>query len=426
MTIMRRGGTLTLCKKVPKRYAGVEPRKQVWIALGTDSEKEAKAKAEEVWEAMCAGWEALRKGDSPNAEERFEAARELAHARGFRYRSAEAVARMPVEEIMARLAEVRDLTKDGKPTLEAEAMLGGAKSPSLKLSKVAETYFDLTKDRLIGKSEEQVRRWENPRKRAMKTLIDIVGDKPVDELDTEDMLDFRNWWMEKLSRENMSANSANKDITHVSDMLKTVNKLKRLGLDLPLGGMAFKESGSKEKSWPPFSDEWIKTKLMAPGALGALNDDAKYILLGMINTGYRPSEGAHLTAETIRLDGAVPYIMIRADGRQTKNENSIRDIPLTGVSLEAFKAMPKGFPRYRGNSATLSATLNKFLKAHGLLETDRHRVYSLRHSFEDRMLANSVDERIRRDVFGHSLNRERYGKGASLEHVHGLLKAFAL
>ena len=53
-------------------------------------------------------------------------------------------------------------------------------------------------------------------------------------------------------------------------------------------------------------------------------------------------------------------------------------------------------------------------------------MYSLRHSFEDRLLAADVDERNRRDLLGHALNRERYGKGASLEHMQEVVSKVAL
>ncbi len=75
------------------------------------------------------------------------------------------------------------------------------------------------------------------------------------------------------------------------------------------------------------------------------------------------------------------------------------------------EACPKGFPKYRSSSASLSTTVNKFLRSNGLMETPDHSLYGLRHSFEDRLLAAGLDERIRRDLFGHALNRERYGKG---------------
>ncbi len=128
----------------------------------------------------------------------------------------------------------------------------------------------------------------------------------------------------------------------------------------------------------------------------------------------------------IRLDVDVPHISIEPEGRQLKNRVSERVIPLVGVSLDAFKECPKGFPRYRDSSATLSAVVNKFLREHGLLESPEHSLYSLRHSFEDRMLAAGIDERIRRDLFGHTLGRERYGEGATLAHKRDVLEAIAL
>ena len=66
------------------------------------------------------------------------------------------------------------------------------------------------------------------------------------------------------------------------------------------------------------------------------------------------------------------------------------------------------------------------MRENGLFETPDHVLYSLRHSFEDRMLAAGVDERIRRDIFGHRLDRERYGAGATLEHKRDILQAIAL
>lgn len=121
----------------------------------------------------------------------------------------------------------------------------------------------------------------------------------------------------------------------------------------------------------------------------------------------------------------MPHISIEAEGRTLKSQASKRVIPLAGVSLDAFREFPKGFPRYR-DGASLSATVNKFLRENGLCETEDHTLYSLRHSFEDRMLAVGVDERIRRDLFGHSLNRERYGAGASLEHKLRIVQSVAL
>ncbi len=43
MTIMKRGNTFHLHKRVPRRYQSVEERKSIWVSLHTDSETVARA-----------------------------------------------------------------------------------------------------------------------------------------------------------------------------------------------------------------------------------------------------------------------------------------------------------------------------------------------------------------------------------------------
>ncbi|MEP6018774.1 MAG: hypothetical protein ABJ251_09870 [Paracoccaceae bacterium] len=45
----------------------------------------------------------------------------------------------------------------------------------------------------------------------------------------------------------------------------------------------------------------------------------------------------------------------------------------------------------------------------------------LRHAFEDRMLAAKFPERVKADLMGHDINRERYGSGLSLSQTAALL-----
>ena len=423
MAIRSRGKTLSYYRRVPKRYESVEPRKMIWMSLHTDSMSEAEAKAGPAWEQLVAGWEARLAGDTTDAEGRFQAARDLAEARGFRYMRVDKVARLPTEELLDRIAAVP--VDRGHPDLrEAAALLGGAKEPGITVTRALELYWELARQKAFGKSADQVRKWQNPRRKAIKTFVTVVGDKLISEITGDDMLDFRAWWLDRIENEGLSPGSANKDLIHLGDVLKTVNKMKRLNLVLPLSDLNFKEGEAVPR--PPFSDAWIRGKILKPGALDGLNEDARLILLAMINTGARPSELAALTSAQIRLDRDVPHISIEPVVRQLKSANARRVIPLCGISLAAMRARPDGFARYRDSSASLSATVNKYLRGNGLMETSRHTLYGLRHSFEDRMLAAGIDERIRRDLMGHALERERYGKGASLEHLQDLVQTTAL
>lgn len=417
-----KGGMYYLVRHVPVDYRSVEPRKEIWIPLKTDSEELARQKAERVWTNTVAGWEAKKAGDTTDAERAFEAAQNLAKARGFRWLTAGAVATLPREELLDRVEMVSK--RNGMPDAqEAAALLGGAKEPAITVKRALELYWEFAAEKTRGMSEDQIRRWKNPRIKAIGNFATVAGNKVLAEITRDDMLKFHSWWSKRLTSEGLTPNSANKDIGYVESTLRTVVEKKQLGFTLPLGKLTFKEDD--EKTRPPFSEKWIKGKLLAPGALDGLNAEARAVIYAMVNTGARPSEIVGLLPHHIKLDAKVPNIEIKAEGKKTKNRQSRRVIPLVGISLEAFKQFPEGFPSYRFKDR-ISDTVNKFLRENGLLETEEHTLYGLRHSFEDRLLRAGVDERIRRDLMGHSLGgRQRYGQGATLEHARKLLKAVA-
>ncbi len=172
MTILRRGKTNYLRKRVPLRYRRVEAREMIQISLHTDSESVAESKAPVAWGHLIEGWEARMAGDDRDAERRFEAARNLAAARGFRHLPAADVAQQSREELLARVEAVP--MRDGKPDAkEAVALLGGAQSPQITVSRALSLYWTLAADRARGKSEDQMRRWKNPRIKAVKNFIAV-------------------------------------------------------------------------------------------------------------------------------------------------------------------------------------------------------------------------------------------------------------
>lgn len=416
-----KAGTLHLRRRVPRRYRRVEERKFVWISLKTDSEAEARRKVAQAWEGFLAAWEARLAGDTSDAEAKYEAARDLAQARGFRFLPPHRVAVLPVEEIVERVEAVR--RPGGYDRMEAAAILGGAARPEITVSRALDLFWRIADDRTHGKSEDQIRRWKNPRKKAFANFIEVVGDLPIAEITADDMLNFREWWWERIRDEGLTPNSANKDFTHFADTLRTVNRKKRLGLVLPVDGLSFGQGARRTRV--AFSEKWIVESIIGNPKLMGLNTEARCVLLGMVNTGYRPSEATTLGPGQIRLDCDVPHISIEPRGRTLKTPHSERIIPLAGVSLEAFQTCRGGFPRYYDNPG-LSATVNKFMRENAMLETDEHTLYGLRHSFEDRMLDRDVDERIRRDLMGHQLDRQRYGRGASMEKLAEVIRLISL
>lgn len=300
MTIKARSkkGTLELRRRVPTKYSSVEPRKFIWVSLETDSQTVAAARAVTLWQTQIARWEAMLAGDMTEPQAKLDAARDLAAAKGFTYTPAAVLLERPVGDILHRVEAIS--VRKGVPSLkEAAALLGTLPDPGIRISQAMDMFWQLTASDFNGKSADQIRRARNPVNKAISNLISVIGDKRIDAITRDDMLDFREWWADRLEKEELTTNSANKDLTHIGKVLRRVNELKRLGLDLPLGGLAFKQGDADQR--PPFSTEWIRTRILAPSALAGLNTEARCIL------DYRKEAPEWVNWETLDLPGVARW-----------------------------------------------------------------------------------------------------------------------
>ncbi|MBL4917119.1 hypothetical protein [Szabonella alba] len=223
MTIQKRGQTFYLRKRVPQRYNRVEDRDMIFLSLHTDSESVASIKATKIWADMIEACEA--KMPKPSSAWRPPAIwpRSAASASSPPIRSPAC----PVDEIVERVE--KSLKPSGRvDRLEAEALLGGAKPPRLTVSRALERYWTVAKVKTLGKTEDQIRRWENPRKKAVANFIEVIGDISLDEITTRDLFKLREWWVEKMGDDGLSANSANKDFVHLTSILRDVCRSKEI------------------------------------------------------------------------------------------------------------------------------------------------------------------------------------------------------
>jgi integrase len=196
-------------------------------------------------------------------------------------------------------------------------------------------------------------------------------------------------------------------------MLKEMSIRHRLNLPDIFKSLRLK--GETDRQRMPYDTNFIQNRLLAEGALAGLNEDARLVLYVVADTGLRPSEVVNLREDTIILDTSIPYVKVLPDGRRLKTEDSRREIPLVGTALAAIRKRPEGFPRYRDKSSNLSATLNKYLFENGLRPTKDHTVYSLRHSFKDRLVAAEAPDSLIDSLMGHKTYKPKYGRGPSLE-----------
>lgn len=348
------------------------------------------------------------------------AAKEYAASRGFRYLPLDDLARAPVPELVRR-AEVIEKAAPNSRRVVTEALLGTAAKPVITVSRAFDLFYEVARDDLVRMSAKQLHLHRLPRRRATNRFIEAVGDKPIEEVTTADLFEFKDWWLDKLMDEGQTRATANKDFSYCMAMWRRVAQPNQLKLNFDSIGLKFRKV-EKENTRPPFSRDWIADRLL-PG-IGALNREARAITMMMVNTGARPSEIASLRPDRIVLDGDVPMIEIRPEHRKTKSIYAVRQIPLVGVSLDAARMCPEGFPTYDDNPG-LSGTVNKFLAENGLRETPRTTLYSLRHSFESRMIKADFPERLKADLMGHRLQRERYGE-IELAHMRDWLGRIAI
>lgn len=439
MGITQISGRFYWVKRIPKRYAAVvlgddgRPVTQVRQALHTDSVAEARVKAAQIEAARLAEWEATLAGDRHGAAQHYAAARALAEARGFAYVPLQTLATADLGDLLARLTSLAQPGGLSGPAA-TEAVLGRVPAVLPTILEVRDKYFSLTKTRHVKKSAEQLKRWEGKRTRAISNFLEVVAkrdpaDKPiamaVSAITREDAIKFRDWWSGKV-QSGLKIDSANKDLTHLSEMLRTWAALTKTPFEDPFSGLRLE--GKDESARPAFSRDWVKTRLLAEGALSGLNDEARDVFLAMINTGLRPSEITDAPVSDFVLGADVPFIRVAPNGRELKVAHTRRDIPLLGVSLEAAKRIVArgGIKRYAHKANAWSATVNKFLTTNSLKEGPAHVAYSIRHYVENALLAAAVDDRVRADILGHKYDRPKYGDGGGLDGRRAALALISL
>ncbi|MEP4530896.1 MAG: integrase [Lentilitoribacter sp.] len=273
---------------------------------------------------------------------------------------------------------------------------------------------------LKGKSPSQIKHYTKVKQRAVANFIKVISDKPIEDISREEAIRYHKWWQDRVTGKKgraMSASTARRDLGNMRRLYREY--FVRIGeenRDNPFRNLNFKERKIDQKQIPPFAHEWIRDRILVPDVFSNLNRDAALILLVVIETGCRPSELCNITADRIQLGAPVPHIVIDfSPKRAVKTDASVRRIPLIGVSLEAMKRAPKGFPRYRDKETNLSAVLMQIFRKKGMFPTDAHRIYSPRHAFEKRMLEAVLDYGLRCKLMGHSVDRPEYGDGGSLE-----------
>jgi integrase len=294
-------------------------------------------------------------------------------------------------------------------------------SPAPLLSDAVETYV-----KLKGAGRSQT--FEAGARRSTGYLIHICGDKRIDTFARSDANAFRDY----LKGRGLSKDSISRNFTNVRAIINFVLREEGLQPTGVFSGVYLGEGGEAQKRYVPTVSELRKLSKECRVA----DDDQRWLLALILDTGMRLSEAAGLLWDDIVLSGDVPQVHVRPNAiRRLKTTSSERVLPLTGNSLWAAKRLQAHrtsevvFPRYAStshlNANSASASLNKWLQKS---ISEAIVVHSLRHAFRDRLRVVECPSDLIDHLGGWSRNSigDKYGRGYNLASLFKWLLAIRL
>ena len=253
--------------------------------------------------------------------------------------------------------------------------------------------------------------------RNIQSVIDVLGDRPLDEYSSSDAAMYRDFLLNK----GLNTASVKRNFSTIRSIINLT--IQEHGLDC---------RNAFSKVYLPELDDVKQRKPIPIEDIRQIqkdcvsyDDEARWLVSLISDTGMRLSEAAGLHVDDINLDDDVPYIDLKPHPwRRLKTKGSQRQIPLVGASLWAAQRIksntnnsPYAFPRYtsvRGTNAnSASAALNKWLKSR---VPDGCVIHSFRHSLRDRLRAVQCPSDMIDQIGGWSTAGvgQGYGKGYTL------------
>jgi integrase len=237
-------------------------------------------------------------------------------------------------------------------------------------------------------------------------------------------------WRDHLKQQGRSAKTINDDCVGV---VLTVFRAAAREEVIPAypftsGGFTLKEESGKPKRRPYSNEE-------AAGVLNASRKEKSAALRWMpwimAYTGARVGEVAQLRPEDVKARGQIPYLAItdQGDEQSTKNESSVRDVPLHPALrdegfLKFVAKAPRGgflFPDLSGKTQEQRADSGSRVYMRWLRKTvgikdPRIVAHSWRHRMEDELREVDAPDEVAHAITGRTSQGSRalYGHGVSL------------
>ena len=293
---------------------------------------------------------------------------------------------------------------------------------SIHLSEACELYLGL---KGVGKDKVFIR----TANRNVEYVIKLLGDRPLSSYSSNEAAKFRDWCIEQ----GMGIKTVKRVFSSIRAIVNLAIAEEGLECSNAFAKTYFPED-DKAQSRQPLSIEDIKK---VQSLCRDIDDEMRWLIALISDNGMRLGEAAGLLKEDIKLDKAIPHIVLKPyPWRSLKTKGSQRCIPLVKESLWASKRLLEAsndssfaFPRYcdetgcKANSA--SGGLNKWLHQY---VPENCVIHSFRHSLRDRLRAVECPSDIVDAIGGWKTSGvgQGYGNGYPLEVLERWMEKITL
>jgi integrase len=374
-----RDGYYYFSRRVPKDLVHHYSRLRIVECLHTNSARQAKMQAQQANAKLEAYWASLR------------------------------VAHTVIPGSASCLASL------GNPASWIEAK-GHNNQPDLK--QALSIYLEL-------KGKNRPKSFEAAASRTCNYLIGIAGNKCLGDYTRADALQFREWLIDR----GLTGSSVTRNFSYLKAVFNFAVSEYALDVRNPFIGVYHDRQAGVIKR-QPIPIERIK---QVQTHCRQIDDDMRWLVALLSDTGLRLAEGAGLLKSDIHLDCEVPFVRIQKHPwRGLKTRSSERDVPLVGQALWAAERVVQApsdsvfaFTRYNQTDTTAansaSAALNKWLKHHVPAGCTMH---SFRHSMRDRLRAVECPSEIIDQIGGWQTSGigHSYGNGHAISVLYPWLQ----
>ena len=302
------------------------------------------------------------------------------------------------------------------------SMVGGQQRymAAVSVQKSSMTIQDALSEYLRHKGQGKGSRFKRYAERSVNYLIDVVGIKSLTDYSRADANALRDALIDR----GLVASSIKRNFEVVRSVFNVAAKETGLDVVNPFSGVILTSAPAGKKRKPIPIDDVRKVQQLCYQK----DDDIRWLIALLSDTGIRLAEATGLAKEDVFLDTEIPHVRLcERRWRPLKTRSSERNVPLVGAALWAvtrvYESSPNAylFPRYctseKCKADYASNTLNKWLRQKIVPPYVAH---SFRHSFRDRLRSVECPSDIVDQMGGWSTSSigQQYGYGYPLAVKH--------